>query len=104
MHKYIGLAEGQAHVNISQLDAGMSDTLEAIPQQVFADANLLASYRHPIAIAFFEVYTANNAQFRPYLSSAYTAYLSQNQPFKFYLIDSAAQPALNQAIQDFLRK
>lgn len=28
-------------------------------------------------------------------------YLSQNQPFKFYIIDSAAEPALNQAIQDF---
>ncbi|GFE70514.1 alpha/beta hydrolase [Chroococcus sp. FPU101] len=103
-NKYLGLAEGQAHINISELDAGVTQGLQAIPKLAFADPNLLASYRHPISIAFFEVYTANNAQFRPYLSSAYGEYLSQNQPFKFYIIDSAAEPALSQAIQDFQNK
>jgi predicted dienelactone hydrolase len=100
-NKYLGLKEGQAHVNLSQLDAGITQGLEALPQLELAESELLDSYLNPMIVAFFEVHIANNAQFRPYLTSAYGEYLSQNQPFKFYWIDSSSQPALLQAKEDF---
>jgi predicted dienelactone hydrolase len=99
--KYLGLIEGQAHVNLSQLDAGITDILEAIPNLELAESDLVDSYRDPMNVAFFETYLAKDAQFRPYLTSAYAEYLSQNQPFRFYLIDSSSQRALQQAIQQF---
>lgn len=100
-NKYLGLQEGQAHINLSQLDAGITQVLDAIPQLTLPESELLASYHNPMIVAFFEVYIRNNAEFRPYLTSAYGEYLSQNQPFKFYLIDSSSEPALQQAIKDF---
>lgn len=100
-NKYLGLKEGQAHINLSQLDAGITQVLDALPQLELAESDLLDSYLNPMMVAFFEVHIANNAQFLPYLTSAYGEYLSQNQPFKFYWIDSSSQPALQQAIADF---
>jgi len=103
-NKYLGLAEGQAHINLCLLDAGISELLDAIPQLTLAESDLLKSYRNPIIIAFFEVYIAKNPQFFPFLNAAYGEYLSQNQPFKFYLIDSSSQPALQQSINNFQNK
>jgi predicted dienelactone hydrolase len=100
-NKYLGLKEGQAHINLSQIDAGITQVLDALPQLELAESDLLDSYLNPTIIAFFEVYIAKNERFRPYLTSAYGEYLSQNQAFKFYWIDSSSQPALQQALKDF---
>jgi predicted dienelactone hydrolase len=97
-NKYLGLAEGQAHVNLAQLDAGISQVLDSIPNLYFPEEKLLASYRHPTVLAFFEVHIAKNEQYRPFLTSAYGKYLSQNQTFRFLLIDAAAQPALQESV------
>ncbi len=100
-NKYLGLAEGQAHVDISQLDAGITQLLDAFPDLALAEAEVLDNYGRAMVVAFFEVHIANNAQFSPYLTSAYGEYLSQNQPSKFFLLDTSAQPALQKAVEDF---
>jgi predicted dienelactone hydrolase len=103
-NKYLGLIEGQAHVDFSQLDAGITQLLEALPEIALPEPDVLQGYRNGIIVAFFGTHIANNPKFRPYLSSGYTAYLSQNEPFKFFLISSASVEALRQTIIDFQAK
>jgi predicted dienelactone hydrolase len=100
-NKYLGLAEGQAHVNFSQLDAGITQVLDAIPQLTLPESDLIDSYQNSMFVAFFEVHIANNAQFRPFLTAAYGEYLSKDQPFRFSLLDSASQPALQESVRTF---
>lgn len=103
-NKYLALAEGQAHVNFSQLDAGITQVLDSMPGLILPEAELLDSYRDPTILAFFEVYSANNEQYRPFLTSAYGKYLSQDQKFRFLLIDSSAQSALQESVNKFQRR
>ncbi|PSF39265.1 dienelactone hydrolase [Aphanothece hegewaldii CCALA 016] len=102
--KYLALAEGQAHVDFSQLDAGITQVLDSMPGLILPDADLLNSYRDPIVVAFFEVYLAKNEQFKPFLTSAYGKYLSQDQKFRFLLIDASAQPILQESLSTFQRR
>jgi predicted dienelactone hydrolase len=99
--KYLGLIEGQAHVDFSRLDGGLTKLLEVAPDLTLPEPDLLAGYRNGIVLAFLETYIAQDPKFRPYLSAAYATYLSQDQPFKFFLISSASVEALKKAIADF---
>lgn len=99
--KYLGLIEGQAHVDFSQLDGGLIKLLEVAPDLTLPEPDLLAGYRNGIVLAFLETYVAQDPKFRPYVSAAYANYLSQDQPFKFFLISSASVEALKKAIADF---
>ena len=103
-NKYLALAEGQAHVDFSKLDPGIASALESVTHYTLPSPDLLHSYRDAMFLAFFEVYIANNAQFRPYLQSSYAAYLSQNERFKLFLISSDSEPGMKQAIEDFRAK
>lgn len=99
--KYLGLFEGQAHVDFSQLDAGLSQIIEAIPDLTLPEPDVIHGYRNGIGLAFFETHIAQNPQFRPFLSAGYATYLSQGEPFRFFLISSASVEALRQAMIDF---
>jgi predicted dienelactone hydrolase len=103
-NKYLILAEGQAHVDFSELDAGISDALKAVPDLTLPEPSLLHGYRDPLVLAYFEVYTAQNTKFYPYFSSAYAAYLSQNKAFNVYLISGKSEPGLIEAIEKFKAK
>jgi predicted dienelactone hydrolase len=100
-NKYLVLAEGQAHVDLSQLDAGITQVLDSVPNMTLPEPGLLKSYLHPAVLSFFEIYLAKNSSYLPYLSASYDAYLSQNQNFKVYMITAASEPALKKAIEDF---
>jgi predicted dienelactone hydrolase len=99
--KYLVLAEGQAHVDFSELDAGITKVIDSVPNLTLPEPSLLKSYLHPTLLSFFEVYIANNPQYRPYLGSSYDAYLSENENFKVYRISAASEPALRKAIEEF---
>jgi predicted dienelactone hydrolase len=99
--KYLMLAEGQAHVDFSELDGGITQAINSVPNLTLPEPSLLKSYLHPAVLSFFEVYIAQNNQYRPYLSSAYFAYLSQDENFKVYWISTTSEPALLKAIEDF---
>jgi len=103
-NKYLLLAEGQAHVDFSELDAGITDALNVVPNLTLPEPSLLHSYRDPLILAYLEVYTAQNPKFLPYLSSAYAAYLSQNQQFNVYMISEKSEPELLEAMKKFRAK
>lgn len=103
-NKYLGLTEGQAHVDFSQLDAGISQVINSVSDLTLPSPELLHSYRNGMATAFFGLYLLKDTQYRPYMSASYAAYLSQQEPFKLYLISAASQPGLEAAIVRFKAK
>lgn len=92
--RYLGLIEGQAHVNLSDLDVGISDTINSINGLTLADPQVIGIYGRAFSLAFFETYTAQNPAYRPYLRASYAQYLSQGQNFPLHLISAAMTPAL----------
>ena len=102
--KYLLLQEGQAHVDVSKMDGGMSEVIESIEELNLPEEQLLEDYAHATTLVFAEVHVANNADYRPYMQSSYLKYLSEGQEFKTYLISNASSEKLNQAIEQFDRE
>ncbi len=100
--RYLQLEEGQAHVDFSQLDAGITDMIETVGSLTLPDPQLLDDYTNAMMLAFFEVYIVNDPEYRPYLQSSYSNYLSQGQEFNAHLITGASSEKLNQAIEQFI--
>lgn len=101
--KYLQLQEGQAHVDFSQLDAGITDLIETTVSLTLPSPELLDIYTNAPMLAFFEVYIADDPSYRPFLKSSYLEYLSQGQAFKAYLITQVSAEPLNQSIQRFIK-
>ncbi len=102
--KYLMLVEGQAHVNLAKLDAGVSRMLESIPGLTLASPDLIGRYSDAIFLAFLGTYVAENSQFQPYMKPAYATYLSQKQTFKLFAISASSGNNLNTAIAEFRSK
>ncbi|MDJ0716001.1 MAG: alpha/beta hydrolase [Prochloraceae cyanobacterium] len=98
--KYLILVEGQAHIDISQLDAGITEIIDSIPNLKLADSKVLGRYGNAINLAFFEYYVAKTSDYSPYLQSSYAQYLSE-QPFGIYLLKSSSSvEALKQSLEE----
>lgn len=102
--KYLQLQEGQAHVDFSQLDAGLNEIIATTTQLTLPSPQLLDSYTHSMMISFFEVYISNNPEYRVFLQPAYAAYISQGQVFKTYLITDESSDELSESIEQFIRE
>lgn len=99
--KYLALAEGQAHVDFSQLDAGVTQAIDSVARLSLPAPDLIHDYGDSLRLAFFEVHLVDNPDYRPYLQSAYAAYLSRDQHFKLLMITAASDLALKQAIAEW---
>jgi predicted dienelactone hydrolase len=99
--RYLYLEEGQTHVDISQLDGGGTKLLNMLPKVKLPSPELLTDYSKAMLVAFYEVYLAKNSDYRPYLDPAYSAYLSEQQDFKAFLITGASTDELVEAITKF---
>ena len=102
-HKYLQLQEGQAHIDFSQLDAGISDMLETAIDLTLPNPQLLDDYTNSMMLSFFEVYMRNDRLYQSFLTSNYAQYLSQGQNFKTHLITEKSSDSLKQSIQRFIR-
>jgi predicted dienelactone hydrolase len=102
--KYLALAEGQAHINLANLDAGVTQSLDSIKGLSLASPYLLETYADALLLAFFETYIGGNSAYQPYMQSAYTEYLSRDQKFKLFMISAASDNALKAAIVEFKSK
>jgi predicted dienelactone hydrolase len=101
--KYLVLSDGQAHIDFSQLDAGISDLLGSMGDLTLPSPDLLNTYRDGLLVPFFEVYLSKNPEFKPFIESysSYAQHLSQGQEFKIYLISGKSSQALVEEIQQF---
>jgi predicted dienelactone hydrolase len=87
--KYFILVEGQAHVNTSQLDASSKALFDSIPDLELPDQSIFDRYGNAFLVAFFANYLLNEPEFRPYFTSSYAQYLSE-QASPIYLLDKGA--------------
>jgi predicted dienelactone hydrolase len=99
--KYLAVIEGQAHVDVSKLDAGFSQTLDSIPGLILPAPTLIQNYANALELAFLEVHLVGNSDYRPYLQPAYADYLSRAQEFKLFLLSAASDQAWQQAIANW---
>jgi predicted dienelactone hydrolase len=101
--KYLVLSDGQAHIDFSQLDAGISELLGSMGDLTLPSPDLLNTYRDGLLVPFFEVYLSKNPEFKPFIESysSYAQHLSQGQEFKIYLISGKSTQALVNEIQQF---
>lgn len=99
--KYLGLIEGQAHVDFSQVDAGITNAINSIDGLTLASPFIIDYYADALTLIFFEIYVADNPEYRTFLESDYSAYLSQDQEFKIYVISEESTDELEAAIETF---
>ncbi|WP_228024154.1 alpha/beta hydrolase [Synechocystis salina] len=106
--KYWLLIEGQAHVNFTKLDPGISKAIDSTAHLVLPNQDTIYDYVMGTTVAFFEVYIRQDPQgadkYRPYLSSAYAEYLSGQNEFKLYLVSGKSAPKIRQKIDEFLAR
>jgi predicted dienelactone hydrolase len=100
---YLQLQEGQAHVDFSELDAGITDLIETVGNLTLPTPDLLDSYTHSMALAFFQVHLNDQQDYKIYLQSSYAEYLSQGQEFKTYLITKTSVPELRDKYEQFIQ-
>lgn len=103
-NSYLQLQEGQAHVDFSQLDAGISDLITTVTNLTLPSPTLLDDYTNVMTLAFFETHLRNNSDFQVYLQAEYAQYLSEGQEFKTYLVSQKSIPEIRQVVQEFLDK
>lgn len=96
--KYLMLSEGQAHVDFSQLDAGIYQTLNSLSDLTLPSPDLLHGYGNALSLAFFETFVAGQTHYEQYLDPAYTQYLSE-EPFGIYLLKADQEDALMQSLE-----
>ena len=100
---YLQLEEGQAHVDFAELDAGISNMLEKVTGLTLPSPDLLDNYTNSMMLAFFQVYINKDNNYRPYLQSSYTKYLSEKQEFKSHLISKASAEKLSEIFEKFIQ-
>jgi predicted dienelactone hydrolase len=101
--KYLIIEEGQAHIDISQLDAGASMLLKSLPNLKLAEPHLLDGYGNAVALAFFGLYVEQNQDYRQYLQSSYAKYITE-KPFNLYLLSASSGEELNNELLDLRNK
>ena len=99
--RYMALEQGKTHIDLSKLDGGASRLLKTVPKLHLPSPRLISSYETAMTLAFFEVYIANNDDYRPYLQPSYAAYLSEGEEFKAYMITGASSDNLTQVIEQW---
>ena len=98
------MQEGQAHIDVSGIDGGISEVIESVEEFSLPETQLLSDYSNATTLLFFENYVANNEDYLPFIQSSYLEYLSQGQEFKTYLISRASSEQLVEAIEQFIRQ
>ncbi|MGK7897090.1 MAG: alpha/beta hydrolase [Xenococcus sp. (in: cyanobacteria)] len=99
--RYLVLEEGKTHIDLSKLDGGASRLLNKLPSLKLPSPQMISNYETAMTLAFFEVYIANNDDYRPYLQPSYASYLSEEEEFKAYMITGASTENLIQAIEQW---
>jgi len=100
---YLQLQEGQAHVDFSQLDAGITDLVETVGNLTLPSPYLLDEYTNSMMLAFFQVHLRNKEDYQVFLQSNYAQFMSEGQEFRTFLITSKFLPELRDKYEQFLR-
>jgi len=101
--QYLGVIEGQAHVDLSQLDAGVLEAIEAVPDVSVPPQPVFDDYIHATGLAFAEVHLLGNADYEPYLQASYANYISIEENALLW-ISEVMKPPLTEFVDTFERE
>jgi predicted dienelactone hydrolase len=87
----LALIEGQAHVDLSALDAGLSNLLTSLPGLTLAEPEVIDRYLNALSLAFVGRYVARRPEYSLYLRSGYAGYLSQGEPFDLFMVSAGIE-------------
>ncbi|MBE9109340.1 hypothetical protein IQ273_07915, partial [Nodosilinea sp. LEGE 07298] len=87
----LALIEGQAHVDLSALDAGLSNLLTSLPGLTLAEPEVIDRYLNALSLAFVGRYVARRPEYSLYLRSGYAEYLSQGEPFDLFMVNAGIE-------------
>ena len=92
--RYWMMVEGQAHVNFSKIDPGIDEAIRSVGALTLPRQELISGYANGVLVPFFGIYIRSDQAYRPYLRSAYAAYLSKDETFKLNFISGASTPGI----------
>ncbi|MBE9140443.1 alpha/beta hydrolase [Nodosilinea sp. LEGE 07088] len=84
----LALIEGQAHVDLSELDAGLANLLEGLPWLSLAQPEVIDRYLNALSLAFVGRYAGRRPEYSLYLRSGYAQYLSEGQTFGMVMVNA----------------
>ncbi|MGB5973565.1 MAG: hypothetical protein WBG38_09600, partial [Nodosilinea sp.] len=87
----LALIEGQAHVDFSALDAGLSHLLATLPGLTLAEPEDIDRYLEALSLAFVGRYVARRPEYSLYLRSGYAGYLSQDEPLRLFMVNAGIE-------------
>lgn len=87
----LALIEGQAHIDFSALDAGLSHLLSTLPGLTLAEPEVIDRYMNALGLAFVGRYVARRPEYGLYLRSGYDSYLSQGEPFRLFMVNAGVE-------------
>ncbi|PSR17228.1 dienelactone hydrolase, partial [filamentous cyanobacterium CCP3] len=87
----LALIEGQAHIDFSALDAGLSNLLTSLPGLTLAAPEVIDRYLNALSLAFVGRYVARRPEYSLYLRSGYAQYLSQGEPFNLFMVNAGTE-------------
>ncbi|HSM80882.1 MAG TPA: alpha/beta hydrolase [Nodosilinea sp.] len=87
----LALIEGQAHVDFSALDAGLSHLLNTLPGITLAEPEVIDRYVNALGLAFVGRYVARRPDYSLYLRPGYGSYLSQGEPFRLFMVNAGVE-------------
>ncbi|MBW4485434.1 MAG: alpha/beta hydrolase [Tildeniella torsiva UHER 1998/13D] len=90
-NRSLALIEGQAHIDFSALDAGLSQLLSNLPGLTLAEPEVIDRYLNALGLAFVSRYVARRPEYGLYLRSGYDSYLSQGEPFRLFMVNAGAE-------------
>ncbi|MGF1571012.1 MAG: alpha/beta hydrolase [Nodosilinea sp.] len=89
-NRALALIEGQAHIDLSALDAGVSNLIAKIPGLTLPPPDVIDRYFNAISLAYVGRYVAQRPDYRVYLRAAYANYLSQGETFSLFMVNAGA--------------
>ena len=101
IEKYLVLLEGQAHVDLTQLDAGIGKLIESIRVVTLPTRNVVEGYGRPLGLAFFNTYLRGQEGERIYLEPGYAQFLSQGEEFPAALITQRSAQSLSRILAEY---
>lgn len=90
-NRSLALIEGQAHIDFSALDAGLSHLLSTLPGLTLAEPEVIDRYMNALGLAFVGRYVARRPEYGLYLRSGYDSYLSQGEPFRLFMVNAGTE-------------
>lgn len=94
--KYLGLVEGQAHIDFATLDPGIQESINSLNVLTLPTPQVVRKYSNSLLVPFFNVYIEENDDFRPYLDAiaSYSQYLSEKEEFKVFVVTNKSSSTI----------